>query len=111
MGTTKYWFIPFALITVAIPAQATRKSPFSLQLQGPFCADVRAEFSPIYRSLTAGSALTRPFQCLCLFNYDGLYAKDENCQVNRVSSSKMLLKYHRSVTLSFDLTLSIMNYQ
>ena len=82
MGTTKYWFIPFALITVAIPAQATRKSPFSLQLQGPFCADVRAEFSPIYRSLTAGSALTRPSQCLCLFNYDGLYAKNENCQVN-----------------------------
>jgi len=27
-GTTKYWFIPFALITVATPARATRHTPF-----------------------------------------------------------------------------------
>ncbi|HUV25967.1 MAG TPA: hypothetical protein VMW34_01255, partial [Anaerolineales bacterium] len=60
LGTTIIWFIPIALITVATPARVTRISPLSLQLQGPFSADVRAEFSPFYRSLAASSARTRP---------------------------------------------------
>jgi len=71
----------FALITVATPARDTRQVSFSLQLQGPFSTDMRAEFSPIYRSLAADPAPTRPLQCICIFYYGGLYAKGGNCQV------------------------------
>lgn len=42
--------------------------PFTLRLQGPFSADVRAEFSPGYRSLDAVSPLTSPFQSLYLLS-------------------------------------------
>jgi hypothetical protein len=45
--------MPSALITVATPAQATEPSdrPFTLQLRGPFSADVRTGLSPFPRSL------------------------------------------------------------
>jgi len=41
----------FALITVATPARATGRKPFTLQLRGPFAAGVQARLSPFPGSL------------------------------------------------------------
>lgn len=80
LGTTYDRFISFAMITVAIPARAIWIIPFTLQLQGPFSAVVRAEFSPSYRSLAAGAALTRPLRSFLLLSWIGLYTKGKICQ-------------------------------
>ncbi len=57
--------MPSTLITVAIPAQATRTFSFALQLRGPFGDDVRTGLSPYPRSLgrliVAYSSSSKPF--------------------------------------------------
>jgi hypothetical protein len=57
--------IPFAQITVASPVQATTlplHGLFTLQLQGPFEASRRAEFSPHTALCADALACTRPLR-------------------------------------------------
>ena len=46
-----YRFIPFALVTVATPAQATFDQDFDWQLKGPFGGGVRTGITPFPGSL------------------------------------------------------------
>jgi hypothetical protein len=61
-GLVGYKLIPFALITVADPAQATCLSTFDWQLGGPFSGGVRTGIAPFPGSLNVVSTLTLPRQ-------------------------------------------------
>jgi len=50
-GLVGYKLIPFALITVAVPAQATHTMVFDWQLGGPFSGGVRTGITPFPGSL------------------------------------------------------------
>ena len=56
------------LITVASPAQATRRMPFTLQLRGPFNAGEWAGLSPSPALCATVSALTIPLRSLWLYS-------------------------------------------
>jgi hypothetical protein len=79
--------IYLALITVAIPAQATWVNPFTLQLREPFSAGVCAGFHHILLSVPPFPRLLFLFTAFVVIAH--IYNKnEEGCQANSTANSQ-----------------------